>query len=77
MISFLIKHKKSILIITLAFFIGSIVYIGLDSYHRGAFSSNAAMVGSAPITYRALQRAAEAQASALRNHGIDIDDAVS
>lgn len=74
MISFLIKHKKSILIITLAFFIGSIVYIGLDSYRSGVFNSNAAMVGSTPITYRALQKAAEAQASVLRNNGIDLDE---
>ena len=50
MISFLIKYKKAILIITLAFFIGSIGYIGLDSYRRGSFSSNVAMVGSQPST---------------------------
>ena len=57
MISFLIKYKKAILIITLAFFIGSIAYIGLDAYQRGTFSSNAAKVGSEPITYRAMYKA--------------------
>ena len=40
MISFLIKYKKAILIITLAFFIGSIGYIGLDSYQRGSENSH-------------------------------------
>ncbi len=74
MISFLIKYKKSILIITLAFFIGSIGYIGLDSYRRGTFSSNVADVGSAPITYRTLYKAAEAQARVLRNNGVDVDE---
>ena len=74
MISFLIKYKKSILIITLAFFIGSIAYIGLDSYHRGAFNTNAAMVGKTPISYRTLQKATEAQARVLRNNGVDVDE---
>lgn len=74
MISFLIKYKKSILIITLAFFIGSIGYIGLDSYRRGTFSSNVADVGSAPITYRTLYKAAEAQARVLRSNGVDVDE---
>lgn len=77
MISFLIKYKKSILIITLAFFIGSIAYIGLDSYRRGHFSSNAAMVGSEPITYRTLYKAADAQARVLRNNGVDVDEAMT
>ena len=74
MISFLIKYKKAILIITLAFFIGSIGYIGLDSYRRGSFSSNVAMVGSQPITYRDLYKAADAQARVLRNNGVDVDE---
>ena len=56
MISFLIKYKKVILIITLAFFLGSIVYLGADAYRRGNFSSTAAQVGSADITYRELYR---------------------
>lgn len=74
MISFLIKYKRSILIVTLAFFIGSIGYIGLDSYRRGTFSSNVAMVGSEPITYRTLYKAADAQARVLRNNGVDVDE---
>ena len=74
MFSFLIKHKKSILVITLAFFIGSIIYIGLDSYHRVSSQTNAAMVGSTPITYRALRKASEAQAQLLRKNGLDVDE---
>ncbi len=74
MISFLIKYKKIILIITLAFFIGSIAYIGLDSYRSGAFSSNAATVGSEAITYRDLYKSADAQARLLRNNGVDVDE---
>ncbi len=74
MISFLIKYKKIILILTLAFFIGSIIYIGLDSYQRGAFNTNAAIVGNTPISYRALQKATEAQARVLRNNGVDVDE---
>ena len=74
MISFLIKHKKSILIITLAFFIGSIGYIGLDSYRRGTFNDHVAMVGSEPITYRTLYKATEAQAKVLRDNGIDVNE---
>lgn len=74
MISFLIKHKKSILIVTLAFFIASIGYLGLNAYNSGALSSNAAVVGSTPITYRALYKAADAQARVLRNNGVDEDE---
>ena len=74
MISFLIKYKKSILIVTLAFFIASIGYLGLNAYHSGALSSNAAMVGSTPISYRALYKATEAQARVLRNNGVDVDE---
>ena len=74
MISFLIKHKKSILVITLAFFIGSIVYIGLDAYKRSNNGLVAAMVGSEPISYRDLYRAREQQATLYRNKGIDVDE---
>lgn len=74
MISFLIKYKKSILIVTLAFFIGSIIYIGLDSYRRGHFSSTAAKVGSTDISYRELYRAADTRTRALRNQGVDVDE---
>ena len=74
MISFLIKYKKAILIITLAFFIGSIGYIGLDTYQRGTFKDTAATVGSEKITYRALYKAADAQARLLRNNGVDVDE---
>jgi len=76
MISFLIKHKKSILIITLAFFIGSIIYIGLDAYSRSNNSLVAAMVGSQKITRRDFDRAREQQATVLRNRGIDVDEAM-
>lgn len=74
MISFLIKYKKAILIITLAFFIGSIGYIGLDTYQRGTFKDTAATVGNEKITYRALYKAADAQARLLRNNGVDVDE---
>ena len=75
MISFLIKHKKSILIITLAFFLGSIIYLGLDAYSRSAsYSFLAAKVGSATISTRDLNRAAENAAQNLRNQGIDLDE---
>lgn len=74
MISFLIKYKKAILIVTLAFFIGSIAYIGLDSYRRGGFNTAAARVGAVDIPYRQLYKATEAQARAMRNQGVDMDD---
>ncbi len=77
MISFLIKYKKVILIVTLAFFIGSIGYIGLDSFRRGTFSSNVAMVGSEPITYRDLYKASDAQARILRNNGVEVNEEMS
>ena len=77
MISFLIKHKKSILIITLAFFIGSIVYLGLDSYSRGAFSTTAATVGGTEISYRQLYKVSEDRARAIRNQGIDVDEDIT
>ena len=66
MISFLIKHKKIILIITLAFFLGSIVYLGADAYRRGNFSNTVAQVGSSDITYRELYRVSEDRARVLR-----------
>ena len=63
MISFFIKHKKSILIVTLAFFLGSIVYLGLDAYHRGHLeSATAAQVGSAKIPTRLLYRVTDKRA---------------
>lgn len=74
MISFLIKYKKVILIITLAFFLGSIVYLGADAYRRGSFGTVAATVGSKDITYRQLYRVTEDQARTLRNQGVDVDE---
>jgi len=74
MISFLIKHKKVILIVTLAFFLGSIVYLGADAYRRGNFSNVAASVGSKDISYRQLYRVTEDRARALRNQGVDVDE---
>ena len=74
MISFLIKHKKISLIITLAFFLGSIVYLGADAYRRGNFNNTAAQVGSADISYRDLYRLTEDRARALRNQGVDVDE---
>ena len=74
MISFLIKHKKIILIITLVFFLGSIVYLGADAYRRGNFNNTAAQVGSADITYRELYRVTEDRARMLRNKGVDVDE---
>lgn len=76
MISFLIKYKKVILIITLAFFLGSIVYLGADAYRRGNFSTVAATVGSNDISYRQLYRLTEDYARNLRNQGIDVDETV-
>jgi len=74
MISFLIKHKKSILIITLVFFMGSIIYLGLDAYSRSSNSLVAAMVGSQKITRRDFDRVRERQATMLRNQGVDIEE---
>ena len=74
MISFLIKYKKIILLITLAFFLGSIVYLGLDAYHRGHSQTVAAKVGSKDIPYRQLVRLTEDRARMLRNQGIDVDE---
>ena len=74
MISFFIKHKKSILIITLAFFLGSIVYIGLDAYSRSNYSLTAATVGGQKISYRDLQRVTEQQANRFRSQGIEVNE---
>ncbi len=74
MISFFIKHKKSILIITLAFFLGSIIYIGLDAYSRSNYNLNAAQVGRETISYRDLYKVADRQANHLRGQGIDVDE---
>ena len=74
MISFLIRHKKSILIITLVFFLGSIVYLGLDAYHRGSIGQTAAKVGSREIPSRMVYRLTENRAHALRAQGIDVDE---
>ena len=74
MISFLIKHKKAILIITLAFFLGSLIYIGADAYSRVGFSDTAATVGSADISYRQLYRVSDGRARLLRNQGVDVDE---
>lgn len=73
MISFLIKYKKLILIVTLAFFLGSIVYLGLDAYHRGSFSTVAAKVGSTEISQRRLNRLTEDRSKVYRNQGMDVD----
>lgn len=77
MISFLIKYKKAVLIVTLAFFIASIGYLGLNSFNSGAFNTNAAVVGSQKITNRDLRRAADIQARVLRNNGVDMDDDIN
>ena len=74
MISFLIKHKKSILVITLAFFLGSIVYLGLNAYSRSNYSLTAAKVGNTSISYRELDRVTEQRANVLRNQGVDVDE---
>ena len=74
MISFLIKHKKSILIITLAFFLGSIIYIGLDAYSRSNYSLTAATVGKQKISYRDLYRLSDQQANRLRQQGVDVSE---
>ncbi len=74
MISFLIKHKKSILIITLFFFIGSIAYLGLSAYSRSNASLTAAQVGNQQISSRDLYRLADQRATQLRNQGIEVDE---
>ncbi len=74
--SFFIKHKKSILLITLAFFLGSIAYLGLSAYSRSNYNPNAAKVGSKNITNRELYRLTEQRANHLRNQGMEVDEDV-
>jgi len=74
MISFLIKYKKIILIITLVFFLGSIVYLGASAYSRSGGSQIAAKVGAKTITNRELYRFTDEQATLLRNQGLDLDE---
>ena len=74
MISFLNKHKTSILLITLFFFLGSIAYLGLSAYSRTNYNLNAAQVGSETITNRQLDKLTEIQANYLREQGIDLDE---
>ena len=74
MISFFVKHKKSILIITLFFFLGSIVYLGLSAYSRSNYSLDAARVGKETISHRQLDKLAERQANYLRNQGAELDE---
>lgn len=73
MISFLIRYKKVILIVTLAFFLGSIAYFGLDAYHRSNVSLIAGKVGSQKISTRQVNRRVEQRAQQLRNQGIEVD----
>ena len=75
--SFFIKHKKSILIVTLAFFLGSIAYLGLSAYSRSNYKLNAAQVGKQNITYRELYRLTEQRANRLRNQGMEVDEDVT
>ncbi len=72
--SFFIKYKKSILIITLVFFLGSIAYLGLSAYSRSNSSLAAAQVGSQTISSRDLYRLADQRANQLRNQGIEVDE---
>ncbi len=74
MISFLIKHKKSILIITLFFFLGSIVYLGLSAYSRSNYSLTVAQVGREKISSRDLYRLADQRANQLRSQGVEVDE---
>ncbi len=76
MISFLIKYKKIILIITLAFFLGSIVYLGANAYSRSGGAQIAAKVGSQSISYRQLYRVTDERASLLRNQGLEVDEQI-
>ena len=72
--SFFIKYKKSILIITLLFFLGSIAYLGLNAYsHRNA-SLTAAKVGGQTISSRDVYRLADQRANQLRNQGVEVDE---
>ena len=72
--SFFIKYKKIILIVTLGFFLGSIAYLGLSAYSRGNQSLVAAKVGSQNISFRDVYRLADQRANQLRNQGIEVDE---
>lgn len=72
--SFFIKYKKSILIVTLLFFLGSIAYLGLSAYSRSNYSLTAAQVGTQKIPSRDLYRLADERANQLRNQGIEVDE---
>lgn len=74
MISFLIKHKKSILLITLFFFLGSIAYLGLSAYSRSNYSLTAAQVGNKKIPSRTLYRMMDQRANQLRAQGIEVNE---
>lgn len=74
MISFLNKHKTSILLITLFFFLGSIAYLGLSAYSRTNYNLNAAQVGSETISTRQLDKLSELQADYLREQGLEVDE---
>ncbi len=72
--SFFIKYKKSILIVTLCFFLGSIAYLGLSAYSRTNYSLAAAQVGTQKISSRDLYRLADQRANQLRDQGIEVDE---
>lgn len=74
MISFFVKHKKSILLVTLFFFLGSIAYLGLSAYSRSNYSLDVAQVGKESISYRQLNKLSERQANYLREQGVDVDE---
>ena len=74
MISFFVKHKTSILLITLFFFLGSIAYLGLSAYSRTNYNLDAARVGNTTISTRQLDKLSERQAGYLRDQGVDVDE---
>ena len=76
MISFLIRYKKVILIVTLAFFLGSIAYLGLDAYHRSNVSLTAGKVGSQTITTRQVDRLVQQRTQQLHKQGIEVDETI-
>ena len=77
MISLLIKYKKSILIITLTLFMGSIAYFGFDAYRRSNVTTVAAKVGRTEIPARHLMRLTEEKAQAIRSQGVDVDENIT
>ena len=72
--SFFIKYKKIILIVTLSFFLASIAYLGLNAFSRSNYSLTAAQVGTQKISSRDLYRLADQRANQLRNQGIEVDE---